>query len=303
MFNYKDYDFENYIDVEEGGDGFIYGNYIDFSRFRQDYEEELLLDAGADIPFGEYMSIEEYIDIIYDLRYLINGYIFEELKEEVFGGDFSFDNDSVIKFIGRDNNLADELVNYILDNFGVPNDYVYEQGLPDYLKYWIDPSSEQEYLDYINYPIEIDEFDSQVKSNFDLLNNQNDEIIKKSLILASLVFAESLLKSVITRSLPNGDGIPSFYREIISDKIDKDLKYYNSRNALFYKIYEKKVLEQKWIDLRNSLAHDIGKASIDGNTIRFYNMKHKKDDAFDIDQLKSDLIEFGNNLKGIIYKN
>ena len=303
MFDYRDYDFENYIEVEEGADGFIYGNYIDFPRFRQDCEEELLLDAGVYIPFGEILSIEEYIDIIYDLRHLVNDYIFDQLKEKVFDGDFSFNSESVVKFIDRDNNLADELVNYILDSYGVPDDYVYEHDLPDKFKYWYDPSDEQEYLEYINYPIELDEYDSQVKSNFDLLNNQNDEIIRKSIILASLIFAESLLKSVIVRGLPIDDGISSFYREIIGEKIDKDLRYTNSRNALFNKIYGEKLPKQNWIDLRNFLAHDIGKASIDGNTIRFYNMKHKKDDAYGIDQLKTDLVEFGNNLKGIIYKN
>lgn len=244
MFDYRDYDFENYIEVEEGADGFIYGNYIDFPRFRQDCEEELLLDAGVYIPFGEILSIEEYIDIIYDLRHLVNDYIFDQLKEKVFDGDFSFNSESVVKFIDRDNNLADELVNYILDSYGVPDDYVYEHDLPDKFKYWYDPSDEQEYLEYINYPIELDEYDSQVKSNFDLLNNQNDEIIRKSIILASLIFAESLLKSVIVRGLPIDDGISSFYREIIGEKIDKDLRYTNSRNALFNKIYGEKLPKQ-----------------------------------------------------------
>lgn len=302
MFSFNDYDFENYILVEEGNDGFVYGNYIDFPRFRQDYEDELLLDAGADIPFGENMSIEEYIDIIYGLRYLINDYIFNHLKEEVFGGDFIFDSDSVIKFIGRDNNLADELVNYILDNYGVPNDYVYEHDLPKKYKYWYDESDEQEYLDYINYPIELDEYDSQVKNNFDLVSTQKTEIIKKSLILASLVFAESLLKSVITRGLPNYDGISLFYREIIVKGINKDLKSFDSRNGLFKKIYGEKVPKQGWNNLRNALAHDIGKASIENDIIKFYNMSEKKDDSYDIEQLKTDLIDFGNNLKGIIYK-
>ena len=99
MFSYDDYDFENYIEVEEGGDGFIYGNYVDFPRFRQDCEEELLLDAGVYIPFGETKSIEEYIEIIYDLRHLVNDYIFDQLKDKVFSGDFSFDSESIIKFI------------------------------------------------------------------------------------------------------------------------------------------------------------------------------------------------------------
>lgn len=118
-----------------------------------------------------------------------------------------------------------------------------------------------------------------------------------------MIFTESLLKRVITRGLPNDEEISLFYREIISEKIDKDLKYNNSRNKLFKKIYGERLPEQNWIDLRNSLAHDIGKASITSNTINFYNMKHKKDDAFDINQLKIDLIEFGNNLRAIIYKN
>ena len=303
MFSYNDYDFENYIYVEEGGDGFIYGNYIDFPKFRQDNEEELLLDAGADIPFGEILYIEEYIDIIYDLRDLVNGYIFDQLKNKVFNSGFSFDSDSMIKFLDRDNNLADDLVNIILDNYGVPDDYVYEHDLPDDFKYWYNHSDKQEYLEYINYPVELDEFDNQVKNNFDLLNNQKDEIIRKSIILSSLIFAESLLKSVIIRGLPNDEGISFFYREIIGEKIDKDLKYNNSRNKLFKKIYGEKLPEQNWIDLRNSLAHDIGKASITSNTIKFYNMKHKKDDAYDINQLKSDLIEFGSNIRSIIYEN
>lgn len=59
----------------------------------------------------------------------------------------------MIKFIDRDNNLADDLVNIILDNYGVPDGYVYEHDLPDDFKYWYNHSDEQEYLNYINYPI------------------------------------------------------------------------------------------------------------------------------------------------------
>ena len=303
MFDYRDYDLENYIFVEEGNDGFIYGNYIDFPSFRKDHEEEILLNAGYDIPFGENMLVEDYIDTIYDLRNLLNGYSFDHLKELVFCDGFCFNSDSTVKFIDRDSDLADEIVNKIFDNYGVPNDYVYEHDLPDKFKYWYDPLDEQEYLDYINYPIELDEYHLQIINIFYLINTTKAEITKKSPILASLVFAESLLKSVISKGLPKYDGILLFYKEIISEKIDKDLKYNNTRNALFNKIYGEKVPEQNWIDLRNSLAHDIGKASIDGNRIKFYNMKRKKDDAYDIEQLRIDLIEFENNLKVIINKN
>ena len=209
----------------------------------------------------------------------------------------------MVKFIDRDNNLADELVNYILDNYGVPDDYVYEYDLPDKFKYWYDPSDEQEYLDYINYPIELDEFDRQVKSNFDLINTQKAEIIKKSLILASLILAESLLKSVILKGLPEYNYMPDFYKHFIRKKVGKDITYDNSRQELFKMAFNKKAPEQGWVNLRNSLAHDIGNAYIEKNLINYYNMRDKKADLYDIDQLRIDLIEFGNNLKGIIYKN
>lgn len=303
MFNYRDYDFEDYTLVEEGSEGFIYGNYVDFPRFRQEREEELLSDAGADIPFGENMSIEEYIDIIYDLKRLINVYIFNQLKEKVFGGAFSFNNHSVVKFIDRDDNLAEELVNYILDNYGVPNDYVYEHDLPDYLKYWYDEDYDQELLEYLLSPIEFDYYKREVENIFELIGKEINRITIKSLILSSLVLAESLLKSVIIIGLPNDDEISLFYKEIISDKIDKDLKYFNSRNALFRKIYGEKAPKQAWKDLRNALAHDIGKAKIENNIIKFYNMNVKNDDAYDINQLRIDLLEFGNNLRCITYKN
>lgn len=303
MFSFEDYGFENYVFVEEGSDGFIYGNYIDFDKFRAECEEEILLNAGFDIPFGKVISLEDFDNIFSNDSGLIDDDLLEYLKEEVFGGNLNSNNKVKAQFVERNTELAEELINNIFFNYEVPSGYEYEENLPDYLKYWYDPSDEQEYLDYINYPIELDEFDRQVKRNFDLLNNQKDEIIRKSIILASLIFAESLLKSVIIKGLPNDDGISSFYREIISEKIDKDLRYNNSRNVLFKKIYGEKLPVQSWIDLRNSLAHDIGKASIDGDAIKFYNMKYKKDDVYDIDQLKTDLIEFGNNLKGIINKN
>lgn len=303
MFDYKDYDLENYISVYEGNEGAIYENCFDAMRFREVCEEEILLNAGFDIPFGKFINLEEFGNIFNNDSDLIDDGLLDILKEEVFGEDIDSNYDARPRFIERNTDLADKLVDNIFDNYGVPDDYVYEHDLPDEFKYWYDPSDEQEYLDYINYPIELDEYDRQVKSNFDLINTQKAEIIKKSLILSSLVFAESLLKSVITRGLPNDDGISPFYRGIISEKIDKDLKYYNSRNSLFNKIYGEKAPKQGWNNLRNALAHDIGKAKIENNMIKFYNMSDKKDDSYDIEQLKTDLIEFGNNLKGMIYKN
>ncbi len=299
MFSFNDYDFENYILVEEGNDGFVYGNYIDFPRFRQDYEEELLLDAGADIPFGENMSIEEYIDIIYDLRYLINGYIFDKLKDKVFSGDFCFNSESVVKFIDRDNNLANALVNYILDNYGVPNDYVYEQDLPDELKYWYDGDYDQELLDYLKYPIEFDYYKREVEKIFILINIENNEITKKSLILASLVLAESLLKSVISKGIPDYSSMTVFYKDFIEMKIGKDLTHDNSRNKLFKLIFNKKVPQQGWTDLRNSLAHDIGNAKIEGLVIRYFD-KDNEENEYAIDKLRDDLIKFGDEIENII---
>lgn len=138
MFEYRDYDFENYLFVEEGNEDAIYGNYVDFDKFREECEEEILLNAGYDIPFGKVISLEEFDNIFSNDSGLIDDDLLDILKEKVFGEDNYSNDNTRARFIDRNTDLADELVNNIFDNYEVPSGTEYEQDLPDYLKYWYD---------------------------------------------------------------------------------------------------------------------------------------------------------------------
>lgn len=65
MFDYKDWQEEilYYLDQETGTDDIIYGNYVEWDRFREDYEEELLAEAGIELPWGKILSMQEYNDL------------------------------------------------------------------------------------------------------------------------------------------------------------------------------------------------------------------------------------------------
>lgn len=69
MFDYKDWQEEilYYLDQETGTDGIIYGNYVEWDRFRKDYEEELLAEAGIELPWGKILSMQEYNDLLSEL--------------------------------------------------------------------------------------------------------------------------------------------------------------------------------------------------------------------------------------------
>lgn len=54
MFDYKEWinEITDYIDQETGTDNIIYGNYIEWDRFREAYGDELLLSEGVNYPGG-----------------------------------------------------------------------------------------------------------------------------------------------------------------------------------------------------------------------------------------------------------
>lgn len=94
--------------------------------------------------------------------------------------------------------------------------------------------------------------------------------------------------------------MPDFYKNFIGKKIGKDLTHINSRNELFNSLFKKKVPKQSWLNLRNSLANDIGKASFKDNLTIYYNIKNKKVNEYKLEQLRNDLLKFGYEIKEII---
>lgn len=295
MFNYKNWKEEIlfYLDQETGTDDFIYGNYVEWDRFRQDYEEELLAEAGIELPWGKILSMREYNDLLLELSNMEVESV-EYLNEAL---------DLEIKFIDRDNEIADIIVSECLNRHGVPCGTEYEQELPTALTYWnnIVDSSESELLAYIDYPIEVNLFGTKIDNIFSKIENTSDELIKKSLLLSAFSIAESMLKSVIVEKIPRENNISDFSKKILLDEIDKKIRGNSkTRNQLFKDLYNTPVPKQNWINARNSLAHDIEDSSISDGQLTYLNLKLKKDESYLLSELKNSLLNFWKNIKNIL---
>lgn len=298
MFDCKDWQEEilNYLDQETGTDDIIYGNYVEWDRFREDYEEELLADACIKLPWGKNLSIQEYIDLSSKLSNL--GVKSIEYLNEIL--------DSEVKFIDRDNKIADIIVSECLDLYGVPYGTEYEQELSTELTYWnnMANSSESELLSYINYPIEVNLFDEKINNIFSKIEATSDELTKKSLLLAAFSITESMFKSVIVNKIPQENNISDFSKKILVVEIDKKLRGKSEiKNQLFKELYNTSAPQQNWINVRNSLAHDVESSSIRNEQITYLNLKTKNEETYLLSELKNSLMGFFYNIKNILAQN
>lgn len=261
MFSFEDYDFENYVFVEEGSDGFVYGNYIDFDKFRQDCEGVILLNAGFYIPFGKAISRDEFDNIFSHDSGLLDLDLLNLLKEKLFGENIGSDQKIKTNFLERDTELADAIVNNIFDNYGVPNDYVYEKNLPDELKYWDYQNYDEDlYEIFRKHPIKLVNYENNIRRIYEMVGRQEDGLSKKSLILSSLIFTETMHKSVIISKLSKQSSYEYIYSKNYKNKVKNILNSnINARNDWFKKLYKVKSPNQYWNSLRNHLAHGMMK--------------------------------------------
>ena len=299
-FNAEDWEIE--AEVETGNDDFIYGNYVDWDRFRQEYKNELLDSFGVNLPWGESLTLQEYIEVISQevfqktklcQKYLEDNLLIENTNKLLY--------DISLKFIERNNEVTEDLISDIFNYYEVPNGTKYEIELPEHLRYWQDDFSDFDYDNYKKYPIEVEEYEHTINNIFYDINSATEQLIKKSLILSSLIITESMFKSVIVEKIPQDNDISEFGKKILKDEINKSLRGSNkSRNDLFKKLYKVDAPNQKWTNLRNSLAHDIESSSISENEITYLNLTNDVEEKYIISNLEQDLIEYCKGLKGII---
>lgn len=291
-FNHRDWDIDT--DVEMGNDDFIYGNYVEWDRFRYEREEDLLDYFDVELPWGKSLTLQEYTAIT-------SQEIFKNLnliKEFLENGLLTEDTNGLIKFIERNNKISDKLISSIFDYYGVPSGTEYEYDLPEYLRYW---ESDFDYNDYKKYPIKVDRYEETINQIFDDIYYNKNELVKKSLILSSLIITESMFKSVIVEKIPEDNEISEFGKEILQREINKILRgNVDGKNTLFKKLYKEKAPEQNWINLRNSLAHDIEGSEITKNEITYLNLKTDRRETYFLTNLKKDLIDFCKEIKRII---
>ena len=161
VFDARDWDIEP--EVEMGNDDFIYGNYVEWDKFRNEYEEELLDDFGVKLPWDESLTLQEYIGFIsQDIfqktnlcqEYLEDNLLIEDTGELLY--------DISIKFIKRNNEVSNDLISNIFDYYGVPSGTEYESELPEYLRYWQDDFSDFDYDNYKKYPIKVEKYEQTI---------------------------------------------------------------------------------------------------------------------------------------------
>lgn len=301
-FNLEDWDIEPELDINR--DDFIYGNYVDWNRFRIENEENLLDYFEIYLPWSKKLSVSEYIEFIsqdfFKNTNLFDKYKFNELLICKQGSKLS---DLQIQFVNREGIDSKSLVSDIFDYYGVPTGVDYEQELPEELQYWSN-QLEGDYLDneyeyYKSYPIEIVDYIDTISEIELKINNCSDELVIKSLILSSLIISESLIKSIIANKLPKEKDLSDFSKKIIEKAINDKLRKFEGRNELFKDVFGVKSPKQDWINLRNSLAHDIESSKLTEGKITYVTSKGNED-FYEIEKLFKNLSQFSEDLQAII---
>jgi len=299
-FDYKDFDLEPYIGIEEGSrgnDGMIYGNYIEWDRFRDENRDELMNYFDVSLPWGEELTLFEYFEVIkqevFEDTTLIEDYGFDELE---FSSQTNVLSGITLQFIEED----DDIISAIFDYYGVPSGTDYEYELPEELQYW-HSMLEDDYQYYRRYPLEFNDYNQTIDEIKIKMQDTQDELTKKALLLSSFIISESLLKSMIVRMIPVESHISPFNSKLLDDTISKKLRgSVDERNKFFKSLFGSNAPNQDWTALRNSLAHDIEESRLNNDDITYTNMKSGRGETKNINNLFTALKTFSSKLEQTI---
>lgn len=302
-----------HIDTNTGAsrDEWDYGNYIEFPVDISDDQIELLLDYfGLTIPFGETISFEEtlreYLKGVYD----VSDDMLDSLNYRGANCHFPNLDDDVIR---------DSVINLLIDSGAPIGQTCYEDAgeVPEEYSYW--SNSDQMYwndsndlldqysIEFVGYKKEIDLIREKVVEN-------DDSLIKKSLILAAFVYTESFVKSKIISLLPDLDSnVDAITRDILKKYFDDKLEKTAGRKELYKQYFgnSQTVVELKrlsdipHVKLRNILAHDISTSEVIGSRIRYSFIDNSRQGNItevetEINELLEELITFSENLENTI---
>lgn len=299
-FNHKDWDIET--GTQTGNDDFIYGNYVEWDKFRNENEEQLLKYFGIILPWDKEITLSKYIEVISQDVFINTSIINDYLKRNItFKNNDNLLYEIIIKFPSRNSEFSDKLISKIFDYYEVPSGTQYEYELPEDLQYWNNSYEENEYQNYIDYPLKFEEYPQTIKDIKLKIERANDNLTKKALILASFSITESLYKNIIVKEIPKENKISNFSQKILDDEINKLLRGSNeNKNKLFKSLLNKVPPKQPWLDLRNSLAHDIEDAKVDENKIEFTNLKSGEKETKIIEEILKQQVDFYDQLKMIL---
>ncbi|WP_000902831.1 hypothetical protein [Staphylococcus aureus] len=150
-------------------------------------------------------------------------------------------------------------------------------------------------LQSVEYKNEIDKIKSKIL-------NEEDELVKKSLMLTIFVLSESYVSSLIVSNLPERDEnlIDKAYEKIIQQYISKNIRTRNGRKELVKNFYNTGLPAIPHTKLRDALAHEINKVDLKNNRFKYDNSRGNRNENIievSIDEIINELEEWFLNLE------
>lgn len=265
-----------YIDVNTGASGEgNYGTYVEFPdsrRIENDQIKRLLDYFGVEIPFEEAIAFPiDYLSTDYNIPY--------DFLEQIEIDDFVFPSLDEIR---------DEVINLLKEKGAPIGETLREDAgeLPRRYSYWVIDGDDEEEDYYDQYSIEFHSYSLEINNIRTKLTGSLDDIVKKSLLLASFVYTESFIRSKVRLLLPDLRTIrDTTTREILRKYFDDKLGKTAGRKELFKKYFGSRQNPQKilsdmpHVKLRNILAHDISSSKVNELEITYDYQENSKGTA------------------------
>lgn len=302
---------EPYDDIESSKDGFVFGGYIDWPSL-DDYEdfqvEEVMSLLGIDIPFGSSINPFEFYEI---LKIIQNSE--EELYEAICDEAIIIKEDEEVSTEYFINSIMDyevqiptvarlkSSITELFEKYGIPQDlhYEYDEGMPESSKYW--PLEMDEDLYFIK-QINFNEYKNEIDKIKSKILNEEDELVKKSLMLTIFVLSESYVSSLIVSNLPERDEnlIDKAYEKIIQQYISENIRTRKGRKELVKKFYNTDIPAMPHTKLRDALAHEINKVDLKNSRFKYDNSRGNRNENIievSIDEIINELEQWFLNLE------
>ncbi|HFI0519872.1 TPA: hypothetical protein ACGOZ0_001124 [Streptococcus suis] len=259
---------EPYIDMNTGASGEgNYGNYVEFpdGRSIEEHQIEQLLDYfGIEIPFDE--------EVEFSAREALQNYY--QLPAD-FIDQLQID-DEIFMFPSL-TEIRDEVIELLVEKGAPIGQTLYEDAGEIPAKYMYFASDDEDDEDYYNqYSIEFLNYSSEIENIKTKLRAATDDIVKKSLLLASFVYTESFIRSKVRALLPDLNTISDdTTKDILKKFFDDKLGKTTGRKELFKKYFGSRqtppviLSDMPHVKLRNILAHDISSSRVQGLEIEY----------------------------------
>ncbi|MDU0482135.1 hypothetical protein [Staphylococcus aureus] len=302
---------EPYDDIESSKDGFVFGGYIDWPNL-DDYEDfqvkEVMSLLGIDIPFGSSINPFEFYEI---LKIIQNSE--EELYEAICDEAIIIKEDEEVSTEDFINSIMDyevqiptvdrlkSSITELFEKYGIPQGlhYEYDEGIPESSKYW--PLEMDEDLYFIK-KINFNEYKNEIDKIKSKILNEEDELVKKSLMLTIFVLSESYVSSLIVSNLPERDEnlIDKGYEKIIQQYISENIRTRKGRKELVKKFYNTDIPAMPHTKLRDALAHEINKVDLKNSRFKYDNSRGNRNENIievSIDEIINELEQWFLNLE------